>query len=264
LGAPENMSPRILYLGNNRVAWEILKYLKSENANTVGLVVHPEDEQQFGAEITETAALAPECVFDGSELNSPPVLQSIRALRPDLGISVLFNYILQSDFLELFPLGCINLHPSFLPYNRGQYPNVWSIIEGTPAGATLHYVDAGVDTGDIIAQREVPVEAADTGESLYHKLEQCCLDVFREAWPLVRTGHAPRTKQENAVRTHHRTSDVETIDPIDLDRSYGARELINVLRARTFPPYAGAYFVENGRKVYLRLQLLYEDQLDGR
>jgi hypothetical protein len=55
---------------------------------------------------------------------------------------------------------------------------------------------------------------------------------------------------------------VERIDHIDLDRMYTARNLIDVIRARTFSPYPGAYFMHQGRKVYLRLQLLYEEQLD--
>jgi len=52
-------------------------------------------------------------------------------------VSVLFDYILKPDFLGMFPGGTINLNPALLPYNRGQYPNVWSIVEGTPAGATI-------------------------------------------------------------------------------------------------------------------------------
>jgi methionyl-tRNA formyltransferase len=136
---------------------------------------------------------------------------------------------------------------------------VWSIIEGTPAGATIHYLDEGIDTGDIIAQSEVPVEAIDTGASLYSRLEECCIELFQNTWPAIRSGTAPRTPQTRQAGTAHRTSDVERIDRIDLDRSYNARELINVLRARTFPPYSGAYFIEQGRRVGLRLQLEYED-----
>ena len=75
------------------------------------------------------------------KLKEPKVLEAIDALQPDIGLSILFDYILRSEFLELCPLGVVNLHPSYLPYNRGQYPNVWSIMDGTPAGVTLHYID---------------------------------------------------------------------------------------------------------------------------
>jgi methionyl-tRNA formyltransferase len=70
-----------------------------------------------------------------------------------------------------------------------------------------------------------------------------------------------RFPQSSGTGTFHHSRDVETIDEIQLDRNYTARELINILRARTFPPHPGAYFLDGGRKVYLRLQLLYEDEL---
>jgi methionyl-tRNA formyltransferase len=131
---------------------------------------------------------------------------------------------------------------------------VWSIIEGTPAGVTLHYVDAGIDTGDIIARHEVAVDAVDTGETLYRKLERAAVTLFRENWPAIRAGRIERTAQ-NDEGASHRTRDVETIDRIDLDRTYTGRELINLLRARTFPPHRGAYIEVDGQRVYLELSL---------
>ena len=180
-----------------------------------------------------------------------------------MGLSILFGYILRPEFLELFESGVVNLHPSFLPYNRGSNPDIWSIVEGTPAGVTLHYIDKGVDTGDIIAQKQVTVEPVDTGETLYRKLEQTCVELFKATWPLMRSGQVPRLLQGQEEGTYHATADVNLIDAIDLDKTYTARDLINVIRARTFKPYPGAYFNHQGRKVFLRLQLLYEDQLNG-
>jgi len=252
---------RILFLGNNWVGWQIVRWLREQDEQIVGLVVHPPHRSKFRDEIIRSAHVRPECVFDGSRLHQTDILSAIRSLNADIGVSVFFGYILRPNFLQMFPAGVINLHPAYLPYNRGAYPNVWSIVEGTPAGVTLHYVDDGVDTGDIIAQREVPVEPIDTGETLYHKLEKACVDLFKETWPLIRSGQAPRFPQRKDEGTYHRISDVEQIDRIDLNRTYTAKQLIDIIRARTFPPYPGAYFEYQGRKVYLRLQLLYEDDL---
>jgi len=153
----------------------------------------------------------------------------------------------------------VNIHPALLPYNRGSYPNVWSIVERTPSGVTIHYIDEGIDTGDIIAQCTIPVEPVDTGESLYRKLERAMLDLFQQTWPLIRAGQAPRLSQINAAGTTHRIRDAAQIDEIDLNRMYTARELLDILRARTFLPYPSAYFWHEGRKVYVRVQLEYDD-----
>ena len=253
---------RILFLGNNWVGWQVVQWLQERNEQIVGLVIHPPHKRKYGDEIIHSAQVSPTHIFDGSRLRQPEVLQAIKVLQPDIGLSVLFGYILRPEFLDLFPAGVVNLHPAHLPYNRGAYPNVWSIVEGTPAGVTLHCIDADVDTGDIIAQRQVPIEPVDTSETLYRKLERACVELFKETWPLIHSGRVRRVPQDREKGTFHRTRDVEQIDHIDLDGTYTARELIDVIRARTFPPYPGAYFVHQGRKVYLHLQLLYEEQLN--
>ena len=117
-------------------------------------------------------------------------------------------------------------------------------------------------TGDIIAQQEVPVEPIDTGETLYRKLERASLTLFQETWPLIKAGRAPRIPQNKGVGTYHRTRDVESIDKIQLDQQYKARDLINILRARTFPPYKGAYFEVGGKRVYMYLRLEYGEEDD--
>lgn len=251
---------RVLFLGNNRTAVGVLRYLKKREVTLAGLVLHPPQKRKCGVEMLEIAELPEHLVFDGQRLRDPEVLEAIRSLKCDIAISILFDYIIRPEFLEIFPKGVINMHPSLVPWNRGQYPNVWSIVEGTPAGVTIHYIDEGVDTGDIILQREVGVEWTDTGETLYRKLEKTMADCFETAWPLIEAGQAPRLTQVAGTGTYHRTKDVETIDAIDPLQTYTAEKLINIIRARTFPPYKGAYLaLPDGSRIYLRLELYREE-----
>ena len=162
---------RIIYFGNNWLGWQVLKELKETGEEIAGLVVHPAERRKYGREIIETAALPPERVFDASRLREPETVAALAALNPDIGVSVLLGYILRRELLDCFPSGCINLHTSFLPWNRGAHPNVWSIVDRTPAGATLHFIDDGIDTGEIIAQSEVPVLAGDTAETLHARIQ---------------------------------------------------------------------------------------------
>jgi methionyl-tRNA formyltransferase len=252
---------RILLLVNNWLGWQVLEWLCTDGDEIVGLVLHPNGHRKYGEEIVRTAQIDPSCIFDGSQLTETSVLASIQALKPDIGLSVLFGHILHRSFLDLLPAGCLNVHPAYLPYNRGAYPNVWSIIDKTPAGVTIHYIDDGVDTGDIIAQKQVPVEPVDTGESLYHKLEYAALDLFKETWALVRSKQISRTSQKQQQGTCHRVRDVQQLDNIELMRTYTGGELIDIIRSRTFSDYPGAYFMYEGKKVYLRLQLFYEEKL---
>ena len=225
--------------------------------------MHPSARRKFGEQIIAAAALPPNRVFDTSRIGEPEFVGALTGLKPDLGISVSYGYILRREVLNRFPCGCINLHTSFLPWNRGANPNVWSILDGTPAGVTLHYIDNGVDTGDIVAQDEVPVEPTDTGQTLFAKLEQAAVKLFARTWPAIRAKAITPVPQDASGGSTHRVADLAKIDEIRLDHRYAARDLINIFRARTFPPYRGAYFVHDGRKIFMRLTLQDEKDLEG-
>lgn len=245
---------RIVYMGNNWLGFQILRWLKAEGENIISLFVHPIERANYREEMINIAELPGELVFEGHQVNEPEVIMRLKELAPSIILCVLFGYVLKSEILSIPEMGCINLHPSFLPYNRGYYPNVWSIIEDTSAGATLHFMDDGIDTGDIIAQKEVSVEYVDTGKTLYHKIEQAAFELFRETWPAIKSGTNARILQPSGG-TYHKRIDVRKIDKIDLFEKYRAIDLINVLRARTFPPYDSAYFEIDGKKVFLELKL---------
>ncbi len=253
---------RVLFMGNNWAAWKVMEWLRDYgDVEIVGLVLHVPGQRSYGDEIINSSGVEPSGVLDASQIEFPDVLDTIRSLRPEVGVSVCLGTILRPGLLRLLPAGCVNLHFGFLPYNRGAYPNVWSIIDDTPAGVTLHYIDEGIDTGAIIARRQVQVEPTDTGVSLYRKLELASVELFRETWPAIRASTAPTVPQGTQKGSYHRVRDVQKIDEIQLDRQYTARELIDLMRARTFPPHPGAYFRVGQRKVYLRLELIDEEQL---
>lgn len=250
---------RLLIFANNRLGWHVVEWLRSR-ANIVGLVVHPDTRASYRGRIVGAAGVPEEYVFDGSTLRQPEVIEKIRGLDVTMGLSVLFDYILRPELLSVFPRGVLNLHPSYLPYNRGQYPNVWSIVEGTPAGVSLHHIDEGIDTGAIVARRQVPIEPIDTGETLYRKLENEGLALLQDTWVSILDDETDEIAQSPDEGTAHRRCDVEQIDAIDLDREYRAGELIDILRARTFPPHSGAWFEHEGRRVYMRLSLDYGEE----
>lgn len=248
---------KFVYLANGRLGFEILRWLMEREDQPVGLVVHPCERGKFRDQIVEVSRLPKELVLDAPLLRKPQGLAWLQARQPDWLVSVLFGDILKPDTLTVPRLGAVNLHPALLPYNRGAYPNVWSIVDRTPSGVTLHYIDPGVDTGDIIAQVEVPARETDTGASLYARLAEASISLFQAHWPAMRGNGVARIPQ-TGEGTSHRVADVDHIDRIDPERMYRARDLINILRARTFPPYKGAYLDLGDRRIYLRLELTEE------
>lgn len=114
-------------------------------------------------------------------------------------ISYGYRHIIKKDLLDRLPDRVINLHVSYLPWNRGADPNLWSWIENTPCGVTIHYVDEGVDTGDVIVQKLVKFEESGeqplTLESTYWHLRGEIEDLFKQYWQQIRTGDCPRKKQ---------------------------------------------------------------------
>ena len=248
---------RIFYVGNNYNGYRILKWLKDIGENVVGISVHPDKKAKYKKEIILVSGLENKYIIDGNKINEQNSLKIINGFKPDIIISVNFGYIIKKEVLDIPPRGAINLHTSYLPYNKGVYPNVWSIIENTPAGVTLHYMDEEIDTGDIIDKVEVKIDITDTGKTLYKKLEKAAFRLFKKNWKDIKQGKNKRFVQLKAG-TFHKISGIKKIDSIDPERYYKAIDLINILRARTFPPYKGAYLDINGRKIYMRIKL-YEE-----
>ncbi|MCW8863848.1 MAG: formyltransferase family protein [Colwellia sp.] len=122
-------------------------------------------------------------------------------------ISYGYRHIIKRDVLDILPSNVFNLHISLLPWNRGADPNFWSFIDNTPKGVTIHHIDEGVDTGDIIAQQEVTFTSAkETLTSSYQLLQQTIEALFKLHWPSLKKGVGQR-KAQVGKGTSHRVGD---------------------------------------------------------
>lgn len=119
-------------------------------------------------------------------------------LSADLILSFGYRHIFKEPILSTIRCPLLNLHISLLPWNRGADPNFWSWFDGTPKGVTLHHIDAGIDTGDIVQQRGVEFGAADTLASSYDRLHAAAIRMWEESWPFIRYGAVPRYTQAGA------------------------------------------------------------------
>jgi len=188
-------------------------------------------------------------------------LKLIEKIKPDILVSCGFRHVVPANIRRIPPRGCINIHSSYLPYNKGANPNVWSIIESTPAGVSIHYMDDGIDTGEIIARRMVETAFSDNAKDVYEKLEDGQVELFIEMWDQIKQGSINPIPQKKDEGAFHNVADFEKVCQIELDKQYTGRELLNRLRALTFPPYHNAYVIVNGEKFYLRLEIYSEKEI---
>jgi len=144
---------------------------------------------------------------DEVETTEEPLAGDSRLLLgADFIISYGYRHILKRDVLDKFPNRVINLHISLLPWNKGADPNLWSFLEDTPKGVTIHYVDRGVDTGDMLAQQQVDYLAEDTLRTSYDRLSKAIEDLFKRVWPDIRAGGLKSLPQPGGG-TYHRLND---------------------------------------------------------
>lgn len=120
-------------------------------------------------------------------------------------VSYGYRHIIEKPVLDRFKDRAINLHISYLPWNRGADPTFWEFADNTPKGVTVHYMDQGLDTGDIICQRYLKYDIEDTFKTFYQKKQDCIEDLFKKSWKYIREGKAKRYKQT----TYHKKADKE-------------------------------------------------------
>lgn len=168
-------------------------------------------------------------VIEGTD---PIDLDFLNSFKVDFAVSYRFRHIIRKPIIEQLSGNIINLHISLLPWNRGADPNLWSFLENTPKGVTIHYIDDGIDTGDIIAQKELFFdENKETLDSSYERLNHEVVELFEKNWPLIMHGKSPRHRQPPGG-TFHKTRDRKPFEYLlnDLSWNTPVKQLIGKTR----------------------------------
>lgn len=132
-------------------------------------------------------------------------------ISPSYIISYNYRYLIPQKIIDYMKGNIINLHISLLPWNRGFSPNIWSFIDNTPKGVTIHKVDASLDTGDILLQKEVIFDASqETFVSAYEKLNREIQMLFMKNWDKIKKGEIKPYKQ-TGNGTYHCKKDLERL-----------------------------------------------------
>ncbi len=247
---------RVALFANGRVGLEVCRELVKSGDRIVKLLLHDADGRKFGDEIAAESKCSSAEIHSASELKDPKILEELKQAQPDFIITVYWAHLLKQEVFGIAKKGTVNFHPAMLPINRGWYPHVHSILDGTPTGVTLHAIDADADTGPIWSQMEVGLLPTDTAGTIYDRLQDAMIRLFEVTWPHIRSGSLSPTLQDHSKAIYHKKKEIDSLDAIDLDKACTVREIINLLRARSFGNKGFAYFIDqNGEKVFLNLRL---------
>ncbi len=174
----------------------------------------------------------------------------LKQYRADLVIVNSYSLILRPDILTIPPLGAINVHGGLLPHYRGANVLNWVLVNGErETGVTLHYMDEGIDTGDIIIQKKIPIGLLDTAFTLRGKLHRAGCELLSELWSLLEAGAPiPCHKQDDARAAYYRRRKPEDGR---IDWSLSEKEIYNLVRALVKPWPGAFYHDKTGKKVVI-------------
>jgi methionyl-tRNA formyltransferase len=205
---------RVALLGSQSIGVAFLDILASLDDVEVALVVSSEREgdELLGhesllarARFLNLRAVVSEC---GEE-----VLELLSHVQPDILFSVYYRALLSRDALEIPPLGCVNIHPSLLPRYRGPTPTAWAILNAeTTFGITIHYMDAGIDTGDVLAQEIHDIDRDETGYELHMRAMRLGADLLRRTFRGIVNRTLTRNQQAGPVSYYGKLKADCTID----------------------------------------------------
>lgn len=256
---------KFAYAGDRDLAVSILAWLIETGDTPSALLVSAPGRASHDAELIalgRRAGLPDERIVAGDP-NAHGTIELLRALDLDYLVCIHFPYFIKPELLAVPQMGVLNLHPAFLPFNRGWHTPSWAILDGTPAGATLHFMSEDLDAGDIIYQERELVGPEDTADSLYQRLKKREVSVFQEGWRLVTSGNPPRQPQGSEAATSHRKRDL--LDPrvqrLDLQEDGTAHALIQRLRALTTNQlHEAAYFEVDGRRYRIQVHITPDEE----
>lgn len=244
---------KVLYMGTPDFAVGPLEALIKNGYEVTCVVTQPDKAKGRSGQLTPSPVK--ECamryhipVFQPEKIKTEEAVYKLRQYEADLFVVAAFGQILSKEILDMPKFGCINIHASLLPKYRGAAPIQWSIIDGEKeTGVTIMQMDVGLDTGDILTQKIVPITDEDTGESLFDKLQIAGSELLIETLPQIEAKTVTRIKQDENKSTYAK---MLTKELGNIDFSKSADEIEHLVRGLNSWPSAYTYYGKKTMKIW--------------
>ncbi|MDK2806948.1 MAG: methionyl-tRNA formyltransferase, partial [Thermoanaerobacterium sp.] len=252
----------IVFMGTPEFAVPSLEKLIEFGHNVMLVITQPDKPRGRGKKISYSPVK--ECaiknnidVFQPPKLkNNKEVFDKLRKLNPDLIVVAAYGKILPEEILQIPRYGCINVHASLLPKYRGAAPINWAVINGEKeTGITIMYMEKGLDTGDILLQKSIPILEEDNSETVHDKLAVLGGNALIEAINKMVDGALKPVKQDDSKATYAPILE-KSIGLIDWQKS--AVEIKNLVRGLRPWPVAYTYYKGNMLKIWAAEVYSYE------
>ena len=244
---------KVVFMGTPDFAVDALQAIIEAGHEVTAVVTQPDKPKGRGKEMqatpVKTCALEHHIpVFQPVKVKEPEAVEILRSYEADIFVVVAFGQILSEEILQMPKYGCVNIHASLLPKYRGAGPIQWAIIDGEKeTGITIQQMDKGVDTGDILFQSVVPIDAKETGESLFEKLAKAGAALIVEALPKIEAGEVTPRKQDESQASHAKMLQ-KSMSRIDWNRK--AAELDCLIRGMISWPGASSGYHGKTLKIW--------------
>ncbi len=239
---------RTVFMGTPDFALDTLQGLIESGVQMVGVYTQPDRPKGRGKKLAappvKELALQHEIpVFQPQKLRDEEAVKQLRSLSPDLIVVVAYGQILPQAVLDIPKYGCINVHASLLPRHRGAAPINKAIIDGDPmTGVTTMMMDIGLDTGDMLVKKSLPIHPEETAGQLHDRLAPLGREAMEETLARLCAGTLVREKQDDNLSTY--ASMMKKEDGL-IDWSRDARQIHNLVRG--LDPWPSAYTLLDGQ-----------------
>lgn len=252
----------IAFAGDRDISVEILTFIISKGVIPKVLMVSNSIRQSHADELKILSGLSNNYIIEGNKFKKEESINLLKSFDLDYIIGIHFPYLVPKEIIDIPKFGFLNLHPAFLPYNKGWHTPSWAILDKTPVGGTLHYMTEKIDSGDIIHQKQIEISYSDTANTLYKKIKQCEVEIFKESWEDI-IHKKILSYPQNDKGSEHLKNDLfnYNIQVINLNKSYKGYELIDKMRALTTSDIKeSSFFIHNNKKYRIQINIT-EDEL---